>query len=87
MKITRWKHQHQEQDFKEEEIMFNYTSFEIGLLIFLATFCIFTILNRICNCIEHCATARAVGKMKGAMMKEEDMEKMIDGWKCEDNGN
>lgn len=59
--------------------MFNYTSFEIGLLTLLISFCAFTIIGRICQCIEHCATARAVGKlnMQGVNIKQKDLEKFV----------
>ena len=39
------------------------SSFEIGLLSILIFFCAFTIINRICTCIENCAKAKAIGKM------------------------
>lgn len=59
--------------------MFGFSSFELGLLMLLGSFCIFTILNRICSCIEHCATARAVGKLniQGLNIKYEDVEKFV----------
>ena len=61
--------------------MFGYSSFEMGLLILLGSFCIFTILNRICSCVEHCFTARAIGKMNihDLNIKQEDMEKYFNG--------
>ena len=37
------------------------SSFEIGLLSILIFFCVFTIINRICTCIENCAKAKAIG--------------------------
>ena len=39
------------------------SSFEIGLLSILIFFCTFTIINRICTCIENCARSKAIGKM------------------------
>lgn len=63
--------------------MFGYTSFEIGLLTVLIFFCVFTVINRICACIEHCATARSVSKMK---IEARGMEKAFNEWKCEDDG-
>ena len=39
------------------------SSFEIGLLSILIFFCAFTIINRICTCIENCARSKAIGKM------------------------
>lgn len=37
--------------------MFGYNSFELALLTLVVTFCVFTILGRICQCIETCAEA------------------------------
>ena len=39
------------------------SSFEIGLLSILIFFCAFTVINRICTCIENCARSKAIGKM------------------------
>ena len=39
------------------------SSFEIGLLSILIFFCTFTIINRICTCIENCARLKAIGIM------------------------
>ena len=33
--------------------------FEIGMLIILVTLCVMLIVNRICKCVEHKATANA----------------------------
>ena len=63
--------------------MFGYTSFEIGLLTLLIFFCAFTVVNRICTCIEHCATARSFGKIK---INSREMEKALNEWKREDDG-
>ena len=38
------------------------SSFEIGLLSILIFFCTFTIINRICTCIENCVRSKAIGK-------------------------
>lgn len=53
------------------------SSFEIGLLLLLATFCVFTIISRVCSCIEHCATARAFAK-SNLNVKPEDFEKHVE---------
>lgn len=38
--------------------------------------CVFALINRICNCIEHCATAKAYSKFRGngVLMKMDDVE-------------
>ena len=56
------------------------SSFEIGLLSILIFFCTFTIINRICTCIENCARSKAIGKMAIAdkdneVLKNESGEK------------
>ena len=43
--------------------MFGYSSFEIGLLAVIVSFCIYTILGRICSCIETCAQANCMKKI------------------------
>lgn len=57
--------------------------FAIGLLICLGGFFGFGLISRICECIERCAVARACGKLN---MKSKEMEKMLNGWKYEDDG-
>ena len=57
--------------------MFGYNLFELALLLLLTSFCIFTIINRICACIEHCAAARSVSKMGGVMISKEELEKKL----------
>lgn len=32
---------------------------ELIIFIYVVYFCIFSILNRLCKCIEHCATAKS----------------------------
>ena len=56
------------------------SSFEIGLLSILIFFCAFTVINRICTCIENCARSKAIGKMDIAdkdneVLKNESGEK------------
>lgn len=42
------------------------TIIEIGGLILLGYFAVFGIVNRICKCIEHCATGKAIRAGIGA---------------------
>lgn len=51
------------------------SSFEIGLLSILISFCAFTIINRICTCIENCAQSKAIGKMAIADKDNEVLKK------------
>lgn len=46
---------------------------------FILYLCIFALINRVCKCIEHCATAKAYGKFResGVMVKMEDVQKKI----------
>lgn len=39
-------------------------------------FCIHMLINRVCQCIEHCATARAYSKFRenGVLVKMDDVE-------------
>ena len=39
-------------------------AFQQALLIVLIFICTYTLIDRICKCIEHCATAKAYGKFK-----------------------
>lgn len=52
------------------------TFIEIIIAFVIMFFCVFTAINRICRCIEHCATARAYSKFKehGVMVKMDDVE-------------
>lgn len=38
--------------------------------------CIYALISRVCNCIEHCATARAYSKFRenGVLVKMDDVE-------------
>ena len=60
--------------------------FAIALLSLFIAMMVYPFINRICTTIEYCAMSRAIGKQyeKGLQIKKEDMEKMIDGWQCED---
>ena len=57
--------------------------FAIGLLIVLAGFFGGAMIERICTCVERCSAARACGKLN---MKSKEMEEMLNGWKCADDG-
>lgn len=48
--------------------------FVIGLLIIYI--CLYALINRVCQCIEHCATARAYSKFRenGVLVKMDDVE-------------
>ena len=54
--------------------------FAIGLLTIITYICIYSIINRICTCIENCARSKAIGKMTIAdkdneVLKNESGEK------------
>ena len=61
--------------------MLGFNSFEIGLLILLGSFCAFTIVGRICTCIETCARAKADLYEALAKIDTERMEIIEDGRK------
>lgn len=43
---------------------------------FILYLCIYALINRVCKCIEHCATARAYSKFRenGVLVKMDDVE-------------
>lgn len=45
----------------------------VGLILYL---CLYALVNRLCICIEHCATAKAYGKFReaGVAIKIDDVE-------------
>lgn len=47
------------------------SGFEIALVALFIYVLVYSIINRICNCIEHCALAKT--------MKLEELEKVING--------
>lgn len=49
----------------------------VGLILYL---CLYALINRLCQCIEHCATAKAYGKLQeaGIRSKMEDVKKKIE---------
>lgn len=40
------------------------TTFQQALLIVFVFICAYTLIDRICKCIEHCATAKAYSKFR-----------------------
>ena len=40
------------------------TFVQIVIAFLIAYICVYALINRVCQCIEHCATARAYGKFK-----------------------
>lgn len=48
---------------------------------FILYLCVYALINRVCKCIEHCATARAYSKFRenGVPVKMDDVEAGI--WK------
>ena len=52
------------------------TIFQYTLLIVVIFICVYTLVDRICKCIEHCATAKAYGEFRkaGSMTKMDDVE-------------
>lgn len=56
------------------------TAFQQALLIVIIFICTYTLIDRICKCIEHCATVRAFGKFQknGLSTSFEKVEKTLD---------
>lgn len=50
-------------------------SFIIGIFMFMGYLMLYSIINRICTCIEHCSTVRAYGKAIG---NNKEFKKQID---------
>lgn len=52
------------------------TIFQYTLLIVVIFICVYTLVDRICKCVEHCATAKAYGEFRkaGSMTKMDDVE-------------
>lgn len=50
----------------------------VGATLFIVAIylCIYALINRVCQCIEHCATARAYSKFRenGLLVKMDDVE-------------
>ena len=56
------------------------TTFQQVLLVLIIFICTYTLLDRLCKCIEHCATARAFGKFRenGLLTSFEKVKKTLD---------
>lgn len=52
------------------------TFVQIVIIFIVLYLCIYTLINRICQCIEHCATARAYSKFREnrVLVKMDDVE-------------
>lgn len=52
------------------------TFVQIVIIFIVLHLCIYTLINRICQCIEHCATARTYSKFRenGVLVKMDDVE-------------
>lgn len=50
------------------------TFMQLLLMIILIWICVYTILNRICKCFEHCMTARSFNKYCDATIKENEQK-------------
>ncbi len=52
----------------------NFVQYVIAFLILYL--CMYVLINRVCQCIEHCATARAYSKFRenGVLVKMDDVE-------------
>lgn len=49
---------------------------QIVVAVIILYLCIYALINRVCKCIEHCATARAYSKFRenGVLVKMDDVE-------------
>lgn len=47
-----------------------------ALILVVIYLCVYALINRVCQCIEHCATARAYSKFRenGVLVKMDDVE-------------
>lgn len=52
----------------------NFVQYMIAFLVLYV--CVYALINRVCKCIEHCATARAYSKFRenGVLVKMDDVE-------------
>lgn len=53
----------------------HFTFMQLIIMFLIAYVCLYTLVDRIMECIEHCATARAYGRFKeaGVMIKMNDV--------------
>ena len=52
----------------------NFVQYMLSFLVLYI--CVYALINRVCQCIEHCATARAYSKFRenGVLVKMDDVE-------------
>ncbi len=52
------------------------TFVQIVIAFLIVYICVYALINRVCQCIEHCATARAYSKFRenGVLVKMDDVE-------------
>lgn len=52
------------------------TFIQIVVAFLIIYLCVYALINRVCQCIEHCATARAYSKFRenGVLVKMDDLE-------------
>ena len=52
------------------------TFVQIVIAFLIVYICVYALINRVCQCIEHCATARAYSKFRenGVLVKIDDVE-------------
>lgn len=52
------------------------TFVQIVIAFLIAYICVYALINRVCQCIEHCATAKAYSKFResGMQLKMDDVE-------------
>ncbi len=52
------------------------TFVQIVIAFLIVYICVYTLINRVCQCIEHCATAKAYSKFResGMQLKMDDIE-------------
>lgn len=53
----------------------HFTVIQIIIMFLIGYICLYTLVDRVMKCIEHCATARAYGRFKeaGVMIKMDDV--------------
>lgn len=53
----------------------HFTVIQIIIMFLIGYVCLYSLIDRVMKCIEHCATARAYGRLRevGTMMKMDDV--------------
>jgi hypothetical protein len=53
----------------------NFTFMQLIIMFLIGYICLYTLVDRVMKCIEHCATARAYGRFReaGVMIKMDDV--------------